>query len=369
MATEKNEPGTAGLLSGSVLRALSRSTNDGLLLVSSAGDVDFANDSALDLFECETADDFLPRWQRLKSKFEKQLSRPGAAESGGASFLLHVGIEGSTRYLQFQVYRIDEEECVGYLVVVKDQRAVSNLEKNLAAADRLRSLMQAYRTTVHDIKTPMNALALNVELLRESLLADDLDDPQARSQQLRASEVIGEEVDRLNGALMSILDHSFGEEDEGERVGLVQTLARTIELFEPLAEQHGLDIDVEYPDREYSVFASRNRLRRAIENILVNAVEAMPKGGHMRIRIEPDDEQVRLKFADDGPGMSREVSERIFRLNYTTKAEGSGIGLYMVNSVVKASGGKVMVQSELGSGTTFTLHFPFVSDQPGEADA
>jgi signal transduction histidine kinase len=106
------------------------------------------------------------------------------------------------------------------------------------------------------------------------------------------------------------------------------------------------------------IHADASLLHRAVENLVLNAMDAMPAGGTLTLRSGHDDGMVRLDISDSGSGLTREECERLFTPYYTTKQHGTGLGLAIVQSVVSDHGGTIAVESEPGSGTTFRIELP-----------
>jgi len=104
--------------------------------------------------------------------------------------------------------------------------------------------------------------------------------------------------------------------------------------------------------------ADATLLHRAIENLVLNAMDAMPQGGELTLRTRDEDGKVLIEIADTGSGLTREECERIFTPYYTSKQHGTGLGLAIVQSVVSDHGGRIRVQSEPGRGTTFVIELP-----------
>lgn len=340
-----------------MLNALARATQDGLLLISTEGDIEFANDAALDLLGCATREELEPAWSLLRPRFDQHASRPEARTRDGATFVQALELESGARYLQCNLHRLEEDDAAGTVVLLRDQRVVSGFERQFAALSRIKRVLDRHRAAVHDIKTPMNALGLNVELLRDSLECDDPGDPRAREQQLETSIVIGQEIERLNQALLRILDPSSLEEEE-EQFDLNPVLAQAVDLLLPLAEERRVDVEVEPFEGRHPVFGSAERMRRAFDNLLINAIEALPAGGQVKVRTDLEDEWIVVTIEDDGPGIPAGRLGSIFRMNYTTKEGGSGIGLHVVRSVMRSCGGELAVFSEVGRGTRFRMRFP-----------
>jgi signal transduction histidine kinase len=128
--------------------------------------------------------------------------------------------------------------------------------------------------------------------------------------------------------------------------------------WQPLAAPHGVRLGLEGMEHLGTVTLHASTLRRAVLNLVQNAIDAMPQGGLLTLRGQGTATQVQLQVRDTGSGIPAEQLPHIFEPLYTTKQEGTGLGLYIMQEIVAAHGGKVMVESVVGQGTTFTLTLP-----------
>jgi two-component system, NtrC family, nitrogen regulation sensor histidine kinase NtrY len=119
-----------------------------------------------------------------------------------------------------------------------------------------------------------------------------------------------------------------------------------------------IDCKLELDESVDTIGADPDLLHRALSNLVLNAMDAMPNGGALRLRSRRDDGKAIIEIADTGSGLTREECERIFTPYYTSKQHGTGLGLAIVQSVVSDHGGRISVQSEPGHGTTFVIELP-----------
>ena len=136
--------------------------------------------------------------------------------------------------------------------------------------------------------------------------------------------------------------------------------------FHALAAPHGVTLQLDRPRRARAGGGACDHLRRALLNLVQNALDAMPQGGTLTLTGRRTPTHVQLQVRDTGSGISREQRTKIFEPLYTTKPGGTGLGLYIVQEIVAAHGGQVTVESVEGQGTTFTLTLPRAVDEAGE---
>jgi signal transduction histidine kinase len=210
---------------------------------------------------------------------------------------------------------------------------------------------------IHEIKNHLGTLGLNLQLL-----AEDFRDPQNQPQR-RALE----RVHRLQAECQHLLEISndflrFARLTELERApcDLAAIVEEMIDFFGPTARQANITIKHYISADLPPVELDRELFRQALLNLMLNAEQAMPEGGELTIQASREGDQVSLSLIDTGKGMSREVLSRIFKPFYSTKPGGTGLGLPTTRKIVRAHGGSLEVQSEVGRGTKFTIRLPAV---------
>ena len=135
-------------------------------------------------------------------------------------------------------------------------------------------------------------------------------------------------------------------------------LDEIVQLATPQAAANGINVTVRQDAAGTDIRVDRDLMKQAVLNVVVNAIEAMPEGGELRFESAVQEDQAEIRISDTGPGIPPEVRDKIFRLYFTTKKEGSGIGLAMTFRVVQLHDGTIDVSSEPGAGTTFALRLP-----------
>ena len=237
----------------------------------------------------------------------------------------------------------------------------SRLFDRVRERDRLAAIGEMAAGLAHEIRNPLGAIKGAAQLLEES--ADDADeDPYLR--------VITEEVNRLNGVVSQFLTYARPLQPGNEGIDINEVLEKTLTLF-AVADQP-CSISFHGAPNLPPVRAEAELIRQVTLNLARNAIEAMAEnGGELNIstsltRIRTDGQgvsrdstsHVRIRFADDGPGIAPEVLDRLFIPFYTTKSDGTGLGLAICQRIVRSLGGTIDVTSRVGSGTVFTLTLP-----------
>jgi signal transduction histidine kinase len=226
-----------------------------------------------------------------------------------------------------------------------------HIEGQIALARRLTAINSLTGRVAHEIKNPLNSIALRLEMLRSQAAGEE-------SGTESEIAILSEEVTRLDRVVRTFLDFNRPVEMALQNVDVAEVVAEIVHLLEPEAERAGIQIRYARPSTAVVVNGDSGLLRQAVMNVAVNAIEAMAGGGSLTFDIASSPATCTLAIADTGPGIPLESREKIFQLYYTTKPHGSGIGLAMTFRAVQLHGGTIEIASEGGRGTTFRLTLP-----------
>jgi len=171
-------------------------------------------------------------------------------------------------------------------------------------------------------------------------------------------DIIASEILRLDRVVKTFLDFTRPVEMKTVEVPADAFVFEMVELARPQAQAMGVTISADLHAVGATIMVDPDLLKQAALNIVVNAIEAMPKGGELRFESSIEGEDVEIRISDSGSGIAPEKRDQIFQLYYTTKTKGSGIGLAMTFRIVQLLNGKIEFVSEPGKGTAFILRFP-----------
>ncbi|MGQ0523394.1 MAG: sensor histidine kinase [Betaproteobacteria bacterium] len=345
----------SGAAASGCLEVLSRVIGIGMVVAGRNGRLEFANDAALALLGVE-ASEMQERWPELR-----RLLHIGSGWSALPAKPKRMSIElpqaGGMRSLRLEMHPLRDEGAGGWLVLLRDRQAGDILETDLLLASRMRSLVHVYRVLVHDLKAPLNAMQLTLELLADSGACDDASHGSARRR--RHLEVLREELARLNRILQTMLDQKEPMETLTYRFDLRELVREIVVLLAPQARAQRVELRILLPDNPVSLQGYRDRIKQALLNIAINSLQAMPEGGRLEMCLSAGDADVTVRVADTGPGIPDELLEAIDQIYFPTKSSGSG--LYVARLVVESHGGEINVQSQTGAGTAFTIMLPLHS--------
>jgi PAS domain S-box-containing protein len=244
------------------------------------------------------------------------------------------------------------------LVVAEDVTEELRTKARLIDTERLAAIGRMAAHVTHEVRNPLSSIGLNVEMLEEELAGTG---PEAKAL-MRA---IQREIDRLTGVteeylrLARLPDPRLEPEDIG---ALVRSIASFV-TREMEGSRVSIVLDVE--EGLPPVAIDEQQIRQALLNLLRNAREAMPEGGHIFLAAERRGDGVEVRVRDEGPGIPDAERERIFDLFYTTKERGTGLGLPLTQQIVVAHGGHIRCEGGPGRGTTFDLWLP-IADEPSD---
>jgi signal transduction histidine kinase len=207
----------------------------------------------------------------------------------------------------------------------------------------------------HELRNPLAAVCLHVDLLDEELQQPSADSAAAMAEALAEIKLQLARVDELVQDYLSLVRVAAIQQAPTD-LGLLVT--QCAQELTPSLAAHTITLQMEALDQLGMVALHAHTFRRALLNLMHNAMDAMPQGGTLTLRGRRQDATVHLDVEDTGSGIAPEHTTQIFEPLYTTKPGGTGLGLYIVQEVVAAHGGHVVVQSTVGSGTTFTITLP-----------
>ena len=246
---------------------------------------------------------------------------------------------------------------IGALLTMRDAESVRRIEDEIEISRRLSASGRLTRGVAHEVKNPINAIVLHLQLLQNKLQRDD---PETG----RHMDIIGNEIRRLDRVVQILVDFTRPRDLRLEEVDMRKILEGVLALAAPEAARQGVRIvqQLPNPDEALMVRVDSDLMKQAILNLVLNGVQAMTEGGTLTLLAKRDDEMVLAEVLDQGSGIPPEAREKIFELYFTTKGEqgGSGIGLAQTYQIMQWHYGSVEFDSIVGAGTTFRLRLPAV---------
>ena len=268
------------------------------------------------------------------------------------------------RHIQISLDFIEEHgERIGALLTLRDAESVHRIEDEIELSRRLSAIGRLTSGVAHEVKNPINAIVVHLEVLRQKMKEID---PDTR----RHVDVISSEIQRLDRVVQTLVDFTRPVELRLSDMDLRKVVEDVVTLASPAAEKHNVLIEREPSQDPLPVRIDADLVKQAVLNIVLNGVQAMPNGGTLRLAVKREGDGALISVRDQGAGIPDNIRDKIFNLYFTTKIGGSGIGLAMAYRVVQLHHGSVEFSTTIDHGTTFYLRFPLAEIATnGEAPA
>jgi signal transduction histidine kinase/uncharacterized membrane protein affecting hemolysin expression len=240
---------------------------------------------------------------------------------------------------------------IGALLIMRDPESVRRIGDEIEMSRRLSASGRLTRGVAHEVKNPINAIVLHLQLLRNKLAKQE---PDTR----RHMDIIDAEIRRLDRVVQTLIDFTRPRDIHLEEVDLRRLMEDVAQLAAPDAEQHGVTIRRQMPERRLPVKVDIDLMKQALLNVVINGVQAMPEGGFLTISARRENNMMIAEIRDEGKGIPQDMREKIFELYFTTKKDGSGIGLAQTYQILQWHYGTVDFESSEESGTVFHFYLP-----------
>ena len=238
-------------------------------------------------------------------------------------------------------------------IAIDDSRLLTEnlrLERELAERERLASLGRMAATVAHEIKNPLSAIKSIAQVMRE--------DQQFNHEYERDLRLIVGETDRLSQSVTQLLSFARKESAAEQPLSVDELLHSVVHLFQANAREQGISLECEIRSDVLLTGKCVSALRDAVSNLLLNALQATPSGGHVKLVADASDHELTIAVEDSGAGVPADLRERIWEPFFTTRQRGTGLGLAIVRKRVQEVGGSALLVASNGRGAVFHLRLP-----------
>jgi PAS domain S-box-containing protein len=348
------------------LQKLIESSSDAITTADNRGRLIFWSKGAEEIFGYRSAEvlgqsaaSFYAKGREEARRIMGQLLRQSRLKNIEVEYL---GKDGKKIFasLSASLLRDERGEITGSLGIIRDITEFRVMSQQLLQSERLATIGQLSTQIAHEIMNPLSSIKMNIRILskREGLSSNDR----------RRLEIANFEIDHLEKILQDIFDYSKVFQLSLSKEDVNEVLEKSLLMVQDRLEERKIVLSKHYHPRLPRITLDLVRMMQVFTNLLLNAIQAMDTGGKLKLstRVErkPEGKFLKISFVDDGVGMSAAQRSSIFDPFYTTKSDGTGLGLTIVKKVVEQHGGKIEVESKAGQYTCFAVALPIEAPRP-----
>ncbi len=341
-----------------LLETVFNALRDGIIVLDPDGSIAFANNAAatmlgftVDAARQQHISKYLKEieWQKILNMEEQEWSKLISRE-------IEINYPGK-RFLNMYIMPIviNEGKSKGAVVILRDITSDREKEMKVLKSERLNALTFLAAGVAHEIGNPLNSLHIHLQLLDREMDRLPAENRKNIEELVRVSRG---EVERLNMIITQFLKAIRPAVPHRQPCRIEEVLKETIDFMKHEIENRDVILEVKTPEPLPVISVDRNQIKQAFFNIIKNALQAMTNGGILTTTLFSNDRFLGVSFKDNGEGMPAEQVGRLFKPYHSAKADGSGLGLFIVQRIVQDHGGELEVYSQPKSGTTFTMYLP-----------
>lgn len=259
---------------------------------------------------------------------------------------------GSEKLLHITRLNIEDSEKhhTGTMLLIQDVSELRKLEIELQRNERHAALGKMAAGVAHELRNPLSSIK-GLALLLKSKFVDDTDDRET-------ADILVSEVERLNRSISELLDYTRADLPERTEVYIDEIIRKAVVLIQSDAEAAGVIVSSDYQTSHCPIGVDRDKLTQVLLNLFLNGLQAMPEGGQLNISTKADSNHLTIKISDTGIGIAPEIMDKVFDPYFTTKNDGTGLGLSLSAKIIEDHQGTITIDGVTGRGTTVTIRFP-----------
>lgn len=343
-----------------LLETVFNTLHEGVLVITADGEIDYANDAGARLIGYRNEPGQEKTLWRLVPGLRASLEGDGGAQSAKQPVVTR---EFELTYPAHRVVRLyqvpfseGESGAPRFAIILSDITNEKRSTEELIENEKISSILLLAAGVAHELGNPLNSLTIHLQLIERKLRK--LKGSKESDSLAESIRICQDEVTRLDGIIRNFLEAIRPRPPDLAEVNVGEIIEDVLRFQDKELADRGLVVGADLPASIPVIMADRNQLKQVFFNLIKNAMEAMTTGGKLAIRVRADDDSVYIRIADTGVGIKTEDLSRLFSPYHTTKSGGHGLGLMIVQRIMRDHGGHVGIESKEGVGTVVTLQFP-----------
>tara|TARA_X000000368_G_C23023638_1_gene709177 strand:+ start:76 stop:1257 length:1182 start_codon:yes stop_codon:yes gene_type:complete len=337
---------------------------DGIIVIDAEGIIQYANEAARPIIGLKDSDIGTIQLWKMVPNLAKSIPEESNEKIGSKAVISREIQINYPEQCIIRMYMVPIDAPVnsdgggGYVVVLTDiTEAKISLEERIEN-ERTHSVVRLAAGVAHELGNPLNSLTIHLQLIERKLTEAIKANSKDKGKINESLKICQNEVQRLDGIITNFLEAVRPVEPELNPLNLIHLVEEVLRVQELELADRKIEVKVEIEGTIPGILGDIGQLKQVFFNLIKNAMEAMPRAGQLKVLARSDAEQVYLQFIDNGLGISEEAIAKIFEAYYTTKSEGHGLGMMIVQRILRNHGGQISVESQVDVGTIITLQFP-----------
>lgn len=344
-----------------LLESVFNTIREGVILIDESGVIEYLNFAANKLVGLSEQDlGSVKLWKcipELAEAFQSNKSKIGALSA--QELEIHYPEHRFVRLYVVPIEFTDESQEERFAVILSDITEEKKRTEAQIEDEKFSSIFLLAAGVAHEIGNPLNSINIHLQLINRQLNKLDKD---FRIEKIKDSvETCRSEVDRLDGIIQNFLRAIRPVKPEMNDLHLLKILDEVISLQSEELQNLNITVEVDIKSEPPIVLGDRNQIKQIFFNVLKNSMESMDTGGEIAISTQSNEDRLLISFQDSGKGMDEETLAHLFEPYFSTKPTGHGLGMMIVQRIMQAHGGSVLVESLQAKGTAVTLSFPLKS--------
>ncbi len=353
--TEENE----------ALNAVLDSVHTGLLICNEQWHLESKNKAASRYIPMSHFNRQTPVWEQIKNMQVADFLRKNSTIQKNHitdEFLLY-DENGINRFITVGIYTlVRSKKLWGYIIQIDDITDKRKQDMIIRRMESMAGLTNLAASVAHEIKNPLGAISIHIQLIQKALKKAREGDGKLPNEKHAEKylNVVNEEIERLNNIIVDFLSAVRPVRATIEAVDPAKMLTSFISFIEPELKEKNIELKTDFITFAPIIHIDPKLFIQVLTNLAQNAIAAMPNGGVIQISTAVVNDRFMLTFSDSGIGMNKETLDRAFEPYFTTKAQGTGLGLALVYKIIKEMAGDISIKSEEGNGSDFIITLPIL---------